>query len=160
MKRSIVSRKGDKGETFLYGGVRVDKDSREIEFLGSIDELNSCLGLVKAQAKQKSLKDDIESIQKDLSLILSCRINKENIKRIDGLIKKLEPELGLEKEFYLPGKNLGSAYLDFARAIARKAERRAVGLCKKKALKNPDIIIYLNRLSDLLFLLARSSEIN
>ncbi len=170
MKRKITTKKGDKGRTNLYSGRRVDKDSLQVEALGSIDELNSYLGLLKAQDKRKKIKSIIENIQRDLFLIgaevavstsyrkkLAKKINKKEIDKIERLIKDFEQKISLKKDFSLPGQNLASASTDIARVIARRAERRVVSLWKRKLLRNPSILIYLNRLSDLLFLLARAN---
>ena len=166
---SIVTKGGDKGRTSLYRGQRVSKDHIRIETVGTLDELSSCLGISKSLIKSKSKKTIIESIQKDLFIINSeiaaaAKRPSKTIsdKRISGLEKliikseaKLKPKL---KGFSLPGKNKVSSSLDLARTIARRAERRAVTLQRKKMLKNDNILIYLNRLSDFLYLLSRSYE--
>jgi ATP:cob(I)alamin adenosyltransferase len=168
---SIVTKGGDRGKTSLPGSRRVYKDNLYIEISGSIDELNSYLGSAKAQLKLRKDKEIINQIQKDLFLIcaeivtdskqikkITKRINKEKVEKIEELIKKFETKIKLKKEFYIPGKNIESASLDVARAVARRIERRVVSLNKKRPLKNTDVLVYLNRLSDLLFLLARTSE--
>jgi cob(I)alamin adenosyltransferase len=168
---SIVTKSGDKGRTSFCKGKRVYKDHLCIEACGNIDELSSCLGFAKVQLKKRKDKEVINQIQKDLFLIcaeivtdskqikkITKKIDKENVKKIEELIKNYENKLKLKKDFYIPGKNLKSASLDIARAVARRTERRIVSLGKKRPIKNTNIFIYLNRLSDLLFLLARVNE--
>lgn len=171
MKKTITTKKGDKGKTNLYGKKRVDKDDPRVEAFGSIDELSSYLGLLKSQEKRREVKNIIETIQKDLLFVgseiaigvkfkekIAKKITKKEISKLEGLIRDFEQRVVLKKEFYLPGENFQSAVIDIARTIVRKAERRVVVLGKKELLKNSDILIYLNRLSDLFFLLARYSE--
>lgn len=168
---SIVTKTGDKGKTSFCKGKKVYKDHLCVETCGNIDELGSYLGFAKVQLKKRKDKEIINQIQKDLFLIcaeivtdpkqikkITKKIDKEKVKKIEELIKNLETKIKLKKDFYIPGNNLKSSSLDVARAIARRTERRVVSLSKKRPLKNPNILIYLNRLSDLLFILARLSE--
>jgi ATP:cob(I)alamin adenosyltransferase len=170
---SIVTKRGDRGKTSLPGSRRVYKDNLYVEISGSIDELNSYLGFAKTKLKKNNYKNIVEQIQKDLFLIgpelsmgikylkkLDKRISKVQVKRIEKSIKVLENKVKLKKSFYLPGQNPESASLDIARAVARRTERRVVSLNKKRPLKNKDVLIYLNRLSDLLFLLARATTVH
>jgi cob(I)alamin adenosyltransferase len=165
---SITTKKGDKGLTSLYLKGKVRKDNIRIEVCGSLDELSSFLGLSKSLVKKKKLKELFESIQKDLSLIctevstlprfinrLSRRLNKSSIERLEMYIDKLEKKYSIKKCFYLTGGNIISSFLCITRAIARRTERRVVTLKNKRKLKNPYILMYLNRLSDLLYILAR-----
>ena len=169
---SIVTKKGDKGKTSLYKGKLVSKDNIRIETCGSIDELSCYLGLAKSMIKKKNIIVLLESIQKDL-FILATEVatevkNSEKFKkRIDNsfvdylnkAILDLEEKKGLKiKGFQLPGKSLISSVLDLSRVIARRVERRIVSLNRKKLLNNKYILVYLNRLSDLLYLLARLSK--
>jgi cob(I)alamin adenosyltransferase len=163
---SIYTKFGDKGKTSLYGGKTVSKGSMRVEAYGNLDELNSFLGVVLAELKDKKVKQEIVEIQKDLfeigSSIASLSTNKHKAlsiflekrvfefeKEIDRLSGKL-PEL---ENFILPGGKTGS-YLHYARTIARRAERRIVVLAEKERILR-EILIYLNRLSDLLFMYAR-----
>lgn len=168
---NIVTKKGDKGKTSLYRGKTVYKDELRVEIFGTIDELNSYLGVSKAYSKRKKDRAEIEAVQKDLFIInseiateskglkeLKRRINASDVKKIENLINNLAKKIKLGKDFYLSGQNLYSASLDVARAITRRVERRIVSLSKKKQLKNKNILIYLNRLSDFLFLLARQAN--
>lgn len=165
----IVTKKGDKGKTSLFAGGFVDKDHVIVEACGTLDELCSFLGMAKSFLKNRSAKNILEDIQNDLFIVgaeVSCkaglagrlkkRMNSVYVARLDKIIGKLEKKNQLRKIFCLPGENSLSGVLDVARTIARRAERRVVTLSKKRMLKNPHILVYLNRLSDLLYLLARS----
>jgi len=154
----ISTKRGDNGTTSLLYGSRVKKDSLRIEACGALDELNSFLGLCKNRLKNKKWVNLITRIQKDLFLAGSETVCRGNDafrlrKKIGcGEVRQLERSIEeLERRhkcgaFVLPGANDISAHLDIARTVARRAERRVVAL------------VYLNRLSDLLFLLARSCE--
>ena len=166
---SIVTKRGDKGKTSLYQGKPVSKDHIRIEACGILDELSSYLGLAKSMIKNKKIAGVIEAIQKDLFILgtelvtkakslkkLKKRIDNNFISRIQKIIFSLEKKKNLSiKCFQIPGVNSVSSILDISRAITRKLERRVVTLSRKKLIKNSSILIYLNRLSDLLFLLAR-----
>jgi cob(I)alamin adenosyltransferase len=169
---SITTKKGDKGKTSLYRGGRVSKDSLRIEVNGVLDEACSFLGLCRSLVKDSEIKKLMEAIQKDLFVIgsevsttvkflsrLKIRIGKKNIKSLEKTMEKLEKKnIFKESCFYLPGENSLSSSFDIARTIVRRAERRVVSLQRKRMLKNLCILIYLNRLSDLLYFLARSYE--
>lgn len=160
--------------TSLYKGRSVSKDHLRIEVCGTLDELCSYLGLARCQSKNNKLKKIIESIQKDLFVIgtevaseprfiknIKERIDKPDIARLENHIKNLERKKIVKKPcFHLPGKNMMSSILDISRAITRRAERGAVKLSRKKFIKNDFVLIYLNRLSDLLYLLARKAGKN
>ena len=169
---SIVTKRGDSGKTSLLYGVRVSKDHPKVELNGALDELSSFLGMAKALIKDKTVQKVLQAIQKDLVFVsaeiatplqflkrLKKRMNSCHVASLEKNIAKLEA--GQEAKnfcFSLPGQNLLSSCLDVSRTIARRAERRAVTLNKRKLLKNSSILVYLNRLSDLLYLLARRSE--
>jgi cob(I)alamin adenosyltransferase len=168
----IATKKGDAGITTLFSGARVRKDDIRIDTCGMLDELCSFLGLAKSMIRNINKKKIIESIQKDLFILgaelatprkfiykLKNRIDCSFIERLDGEIEKIEGKIKLKNNsFLLPGENVLSGCLDVARVIARKSERKAVTLSREGFLKNKHILIYLNRLSDLLYLLARSCE--
>lgn len=168
----IVTKKGDKGRTRLFLGGDIDKDSLRVEFLGCLDELTSFIGLAKSQVRSRRFKGFLESIQKDILCIckeaatlpkflgkIGCRLGRKEVSLLENSIGCLE---GKNKKgcfrFCLPGKNSVSSVLHVSRTVARKTERLAVKLTKKRSLKNNYILSYLNRLSDLLFLLARECE--
>ncbi|SHE55445.1 cob(I)alamin adenosyltransferase [Caldanaerobius fijiensis DSM 17918] len=154
----IYTRTGDDGTTSIAKNIRLPKDDIRIELLGSLDELNSALGIVKLYVNEE-IKNIIEEFQRDMLNIganiagFDKNISPEKITYIEDLIDKYQQELSPQTGFIIPGKTFGSTYMDFARTIARKAERKAVAL-KKDGIK-PEILKYLNRLSDLLYILAR-----
>jgi cob(I)alamin adenosyltransferase len=170
----IVTKTGDKGTTSLYCSARVDKDDIRIETCGTLDEVSSFLGMAKSLVKEREFKDIIEVVQKDLLLIgtevatrrefvnkLKKRICDKEVRCLEEKIEALECGGRLRfAGFSMPGENAVSSAFDIARAVARKAERRSAALLKQKMLSNRNVLIYLNRLSDLLFLLARSQEKN
>jgi cob(I)alamin adenosyltransferase len=162
----IYTRFGDKGKTALHTGKTVSKGSSRVEAYGNLDELNSFLGVVVSQIKDKTIKKELLEIQSDLFEIgaslagpgekehraLAQSLAKRVVdfeKEIDRLTVKM-PKL---KNFILPGGKTGSL-LHLARTVARRAERRTVQLAEKEAVLS-EILIYINRLSDLLFTFAR-----
>jgi len=160
---------GDKGETSLFDLTRVKKDSQRVAAYGDVDELNSALGLAAAEARgtpnSEKLIAEIETIQQHLFLLgadlatpmtkkQENRIDEEEVKWVEALEDEIEKALPPLKEFILPGGTKLSSRLHLARTIARRAERNAVGLAKAEEV-NPQALVYLNRLSDLLFLMAR-----
>lgn len=163
---AIYTRTGDKGTTALFDGTRVAKSHERVETYAAIDELNSILGQTLAffpSGKYKAIRSELEMIQHDLFAIGSALSTPHPIpvtglsirpeefeKQIDSLTKKL-PEL---KNFILPGGGKTGSLLHVARTFARRAERRVVHLTEKEEV-DQTIIIYLNRLSDLFFTLAR-----
>jgi len=165
----IYTKTGDKGETGLFGGERVRKDSLRIETYGTIDELNSFLGLAIIEVADTSIKNILQNIQNqlftvgaDLSTPEIDKNKKLNITRTseefylnaEKIIDKYESKLDELKNFILPGGSKGAALLHICRTITRRAEREVVALDNKVKIGN-NIIIFLNRLSDLFFVLAR-----
>jgi len=165
----IYTKTGDKGKTSLFGGKRVWKDDLRIQSYGTVDELNSILGVAVTEIKNKELNKILSSIQHELFNLGSdlaspeykgsknfsiLRINEVNTKRIEGLIDKIDKKLSPLKNFILPGGLKGAALLHHARTVCRRAEREVISLSKVDMI-NSEIKIYLNRLSDLLFVLAR-----
>jgi cob(I)alamin adenosyltransferase len=163
----IYTKKGDKGETSLLGGTRVSKSNIRIESYGTIDELNSWLGLVRDQEMDIHTKQILIHIQDRLftlgshlasdpkkSGIKIPDINEENITLLEEEIDKMNETLPEMKSFVLPGGHNTVSYCHIARCICRRAERCVVHLASEE--KVEDIILkYLNRLSDYLFVLAR-----
>jgi cob(I)alamin adenosyltransferase len=165
----IYTRGGDKGETGLFGGERVSKDSLRIEAYGTIDELNSFIGLTLTEVKDAEIKKLLEEIQNvlftagsDLAAPDNEANKKHNIPRITEVhyqeiekeIDRFDSELEEIRNFILPGGSKSAALLHICRTICRRAERRVVSLNNTVNIGN-DIIIFLNRLSDLFFVLAR-----
>ncbi len=163
----IYTKTGDKGDTSLFGGQRVPKDALRIEAYGTVDELNSVLGIVRSDNKENEIDSIIDRIQNDL-FVLGADLatprsqSGKSIKRIDAkdsrhlerTIDQLEVHLKSLKTFILPGGSTVAARLHFARTVCRRAERSVVRLSRNEDI-GEGITIYLNRLSDLLFVLAR-----
>lgn len=158
----LYTRRGDKGETTLFGSPKkISKDSIQFEALGALDELNSLLGICKIKAKKsKKIAHVLEHIQNDL-FIIQAHISGSNKKlkntrtqEIEHMIDEIEKQLPKIKGFTISGGTELSSLLDYARTVARRTERRIITLNKKNKV-NPSILIYCNRLSSLLFALAR-----
>jgi len=168
----ITTKKGDKGKTSLLGKKSVDKDDLRIDICGCLDELSSFLGLSKSLIRNKKIKSVIDVIQKDLIVIasevvselkllpaLKKRIKKDRVIFLEDEISKFEKRNILKaKKFHLAGDNPISSSFDISRASCRTLERKVVTFKKRKQLKNLNILVYLNRLSDFLYLLARSCD--
>lgn len=165
----IYTKTGDQGETGLFGGERVKKDHPRIVAYGSVDELNAVLGLVRAVLKKGELDPILEKIQNDLFLIGShlatprpeklasrgaMELSPEVITFLEQSIDHLEESLPPLREFILPGGTESASRLHLARTVCRRAERETISLAKSEEVES-FIIIYLNRLSDLLFVMAR-----
>jgi len=161
---SIYTKKGDQGKTGLYSDQkRLTKDSSRIKAVGAVDELNSFLGVVVSASEDSHLVKILNEIQRDLLTMGSIiggnnlLFSKTKTRRIEQQIDKLEKELPKLSNFIVPGGTETAAKLQFARTIARRAEREVVGLSKEESVK-PQILIYLNRLSDGLFMFARKAN--
>ena len=165
----IYTKTGDKGETGLFGGERVSKNSPRIEAYGTIDELNAFIGLAVIEVSDKSVKDLLQKIQNwlfsigaDLATPDNEKTKKLNVFRtpeeyylyIEKEIDNYESKLDELRNFILPGGTKGAALLHICRTITRRAERMVVALNSTVKIGN-NIIIFLNRLSDLFFVLAR-----
>lgn len=168
----IVTRTGDKGQTSLGNGVRVEKDNPTIEILGSIDELNSWIGTVLSFAQSPQVKDAFVYVQHDLfdlgaqlSVPGTPLLSEAHVSRLDETIEKLNSDLSMLKEFILPGGVPSAAFAHVARTVCRRAERRLFtvseldrgveGLQQVHGNSFERGLCYLNRLSDLLFVVSR-----
>ena len=169
---SIATKTGDKGETSLMYGRRVPKSDRRVDAYGCIDELNSALGLGRATTNDNWIREQILAAQKELIIIMGElatapddleRYRKDGfqvassamVDRVTAIIDELEKDKSLyPKDWVIPGNSLESATLDVARTTCRRAERRVASLQNA----NPEILRYLNRFSDLCWLLARYVE--
>ncbi|MBI2846586.1 MAG: cob(I)yrinic acid a,c-diamide adenosyltransferase [Chloroflexi bacterium] len=174
MVRKTYTGKGDKGETGLLYGGRVPKDDPQTEAYGAVDEAVSALGLARALSSKERVRDTVFGLQKELFTVgaeLATRpdhrdkllahfspVTSEMVKRLEGLIDGLEKEVEFPSAFIIPGDAPASAALDLARTIVRKAERRTVTLMRNGLLSNEEVIRYLNRLSSLIYILARYEE--
>lgn len=159
----IYTRIGDKGKTSLFDGKKVFKSDKKVEAYGTIDELNSAIGAASAFVHNRLIKKELEEIQNDLleigsSLAVSTTLPADQLsnrpQEFENLIDKLTKQMPPLSQFILPGGGKGGALLHLSRTIARRAERNIVQLSQKEKIDRV-IIIYLNRLSDLLFTMAR-----
>jgi len=173
--RSIATRTGDDGTTSLLYGQRVPKDHPQIEAVGALDELNAALGFAKATQTNGRDQAEIERIQQELVAFMgeiACaesdasrhaaskfsRIDEAALARIDAVVAAIEARQPKFDGWATPGANLHAAALDLARTAARRAERRLVGLAAHDKTVRPLLVQYLNRVSDMLWLLAREAE--
>ena len=163
----IYTKTGDKGQTSLYDGTRIDKDSIRVESYGTIDELNSYIGLCMHYINEDE-KKVLFNIQRDLFYIgselptkntekLNKVVTDNDIKNLENIIDKYMGEAKGLDSFIIPGTSLASANLHIARTICRRAERIIISLSKIEKV-NPMLIKYINRLSDTLYAIARYSE--
>jgi cob(I)alamin adenosyltransferase len=163
----IYTRTGDEGETGLLGDKRVSKASPRIEAYGTVDELNAALGVVVSQlGDDAELKGMIEAIQNELHIACADlaapdlsdgkipRIQAEHVAQLEKLCDEIDAKLPPLEKFVLPGGTPAGALLHWARTVCRRAERRVVELASQEEI-NPEVVRYWNRLSDLLFLMAR-----
>ena len=173
--RSIATRTGDDGTTSLLYGQRVAKDHPQIEAVGAFDELNAAIGFAKATSMDAAQKSALELIQKDLVALmgeLACaegdaaryagskfqKIGEPELARVDAAVAALEARNIKFDGWATPGANLPAAALDLARTAARRAERRLVGLPAQGRSVRPMLRQFVNRVSDLLWLMARAAE--
>jgi cob(I)alamin adenosyltransferase len=173
---SIATKTGDAGTTALMYGRRVSKSNPRVEAYGSIDELNATLGLVRSTVDDGFIREPIFSIQEELVILMGELavveedreryvrdghkfVTHDMVERLTTLINDLEKNHKLNfKHWATPGTTLGSAALEVARTVCRRAERRVIELGEMEPATNAEIIRYLNRLSDLCWLYARFIE--
>ncbi len=171
MKADIYTRGGDAGQTSLLGGVRVDKDDLRVDAYGTLDEMTSCLGVARTAVQDDELCRTLIDLQGELIPLMSevatpggaagaasrPTVNPAQVERLERLIDHYDTQWIHTGQFVRPGGAPGSAALDLARAICRRAERRLVTLGRVEPV-NPVLLKYINRLSDLLYVLARVDE--
>lgn len=157
----IYTRTGDKGETGLGDGSRVHKDSIRVEAFGTVDELNSIIGMILAYELPETIRTCFENIQHDLfdlggefSIPGYKTMKGDDVTRLEARLDEFNTDLPPLKEFILPAGGHATSHCHLARTVCRRAERRATTLAKKETI-NPAAMAYLNRLSDLLFVIAR-----
>ena len=172
---SIATKTGDDGTTALMYGRRVPKTHPRIEACGAVDELNAALGLARASAKHDFVRDNLLAIQKDLIVLMGetgvvaddlpryvkdgySQVTPEMTAKLDALVREIEAQKTNFKGWVTPGETMDAATLDAARTVCRRAERRVCALKESGELRNAEIMIYLNRLGDLLWLFARWVE--
>lgn len=164
----IYTKTGDKGQTSLYDSTRIDKDSLRVESYGTIDELNSYLGLARSFIEEKEIADIVLEIQRDLFKVAGElatidsekfpeKVNEDNILRLENIIDTYLEKIGKTDKFIVPGSNRASASLHVARTVCRRAERRVITLSKAENIRKL-LIKYINRLSDVMYALARYLE--
>lgn len=170
----IYTRKGDDGTTGLLYGGRVPKDDVRTEVYGTLDETVSALGMARAGGLSPEVEEVVVRLQREMFVVgAQLATAQENQSKLEADVSKVTPEMTegaeadidrliekhpLPQEFVLPGETAGSAGLDLARSTIRRAERQAVAMNRGGMIPDPEILRYLNRVSDLLFVLARYQE--
>jgi len=171
---SIATRGGDGGETSLLYGGRVPKDDPHTEACGAVDEAVSALGLARAQEDVAPRAERLLALQRELFTVGAelatgpgerdrlerhfPTVTAAMVEGLDAQLADLEARVAIPRAFVVPGGTPVAAAVDLARTLVRRAERRAVSLRRAGALENPEVLRYLNRLSDLLFVIAREAE--
>ena len=171
LSKRIYTRKGDKGTTGLFSGERIDKDDPRVEAYGTVDELITSLGVAKVHSNER-IADYIHTIQQKLFLIAAelatnrdsienkeildgvQQVGEDDVTLLENMADELVEELPLLKNFVIPGGTKGAAFLHVSRTVCRRAERRIIFYARETPI-NPEIIRYVNRLSDLLFVMSR-----
>ncbi|VVB57944.1 Cobalamin adenosyltransferase [Candidatus Anstonella stagnisolia] len=167
----IYTKKGDKGETALYSGQLVPKDNMRVAAYGEVDELNAFVGLARAYSNDSEIKELLKKVQKslfdvgaDLATPIDAktpkpvsRITPSHSQELEASIDKVEEELKPLTTFILPMGSKDACYLHLCRSVCRRAERKVVTLSHTEKI-NEEVVIYLNRLSDFFFMLARLSN--
>ncbi len=169
---SISTKKGDAGETGLAGGTRVSKASLRVEAYGTVDELNSAMGFARSICEDQELCDRTKVIQKQLFQICSSLatpiesrkgqspVTEAMIEGLTAQVHQLESVEGILSDWSVPGESASGAAFDVARTVCRRAERCVVRLMDSGEVVEQDVVAYLNRLSDLLWLFGRKLEMN
>ena len=169
---SISTTRGDGGQTGLAGGIRVSKADLRVESYGTVDELNTVLGFARSICQNPEIKAWTETIQRTLFRLGSALatppeskkqppiISDEDVAMLTELVHKIEAIEGILSDWSLPGAHTESAAYEIARAVCRRAERNAVRFVENGGVVKPEIIVYLNRLSDVIWLFGRLIEFN
>jgi len=167
----IYTKRGDKGETALFSGQLVPKDNLRVAAYGEVDELNAFVGLARTCSVDGEIKELLKTVQKNLFVVGGdlatppdsktpkpvSRITPSHSQELEAAIDKIEEELKPLTTFILPTGSKDSCYLHICRSVCRRAERKAVSLSRCEKI-NEEVVIYLNRLSDFFFMLARLSN--
>jgi cob(I)alamin adenosyltransferase len=168
---SIATQQGDTGQTALSGGQRVSKADARVEAYGTVDELISALGFARSLCRREEIAARTKSIQRELFIIGSALATPEGQRKpqppitdslVDALtadVHRIETIEGVVGDWSLPGEDPVSAAFDIARTVCRRAERLAVRLSEQQFVVQPNVLRYLNRLSDLLWLFSRQIEV-
>jgi len=169
---SIATKRGDAGQTGLAGGIRVSKSSLRVETYGTVDELNSVLGMARSHCDDADIAERTKLIQRELFRIGSglatppesrkpqVPITEEMVEGLTKQVHEIEATEGLLSDWSLPGEHPAGSVYDVARTVCRRAERGVVRLMESGEGVNPNALAYLNRLSDLLWLFARKLEVD
>ena len=167
---SIATERGDGGQTSLPGGIRVSKSDLRVDVYGTIDELISLLGFARSICKNEQIRHFTKSIQRELFKVCSAvaippeskrpvpEITGDEVNRLTGEVHRIEAMKGILSDWSLPGEDPVSSAFDVARTVCRRAERGAVRLSTEGTSIQPNVLRYLNRLSDLLWLFGRFIE--
>ena len=169
-RRSITTGVGDRGMTRLFSGEEVSKDSPRPEACGDVDELVSALGIARAQVRKADVREAILYIQRSLFVVaselatspqkhglLKKHIDLSMVRELDRKRVALERQIALPRGFIIPGETVAAAHIDHARAVARRCERKVVALAGGE-IPDEHLLVWMNRLSDYLWLLARREE--
>jgi cob(I)alamin adenosyltransferase len=169
---SIATKRGDGGQTGLAGGIRVSKADLRVESYGSVDELNTHLGFARSICQNKEIVTWTEDIQKTLFRLGSAlatpreskkkppEISAEDVDKLTDLVHKIEATKGILADWSLPGAHPESAAYEVARTVCRRAERGVVRFVESGGVVQPEVLAYLNRLSDVIWLFGRLIEHN
>ena len=169
---SIATKRGDGGQTGLAGGIRVSKSDLRVESYGSVDELNTVLGFARSICQNKEIVTWTEEIQRTLFRVGSALatpleskkkppvISTEDVDKLTDLVHKIEATEGILADWSLPGAHTESAAYEVARTVCRRAERNAVRFVENGGIVQPEVLAYLNRLSDVIWLFGRLIELN
>jgi cob(I)alamin adenosyltransferase len=167
---SIATKRGDTGETALAGAVRVSKGHLRVEAYGTVDELNTFMGLARVITDDADVKALVKKLQRELFTVGSAlataptgskkepAVTSEMVEALTTEVHRIEAIEGVLADWSIPGEHAASAAFDVARTVCRRAERQVVRLIESGEPVNPQILAYLNRLSDLLWLLGRLIE--
>jgi len=168
----VTTGAGDTGYTGLLGAERVAKYDPRPDTFGTVDEATSALGLARAMTQDQKVKDIIYHVQQELYLLMGelattpevyekmgLRMTIEHVQGLEKVEEQLKQEVEIPNKFIIPGDTLAGAALDLARTIIRRAERMVVKLLHDGVIQNGEVVRYLNRLSDMIFILARYIEV-
>ena len=169
---SIATKRGDGGQTGLAGGIRVSKSDLRVESYGSVDELNTFLGFARSICQNKEIAEWTEDIQRTLFRVGSALatppeskkkppvISTEDVDKLTELVHKIEATEGILADWSLPGAHTESAAYEVARTVCRRAERNVVRFIENGGIVQAEVLAYLNRLSDVIWLFGRLIELN
>jgi cob(I)alamin adenosyltransferase len=169
---SIATKRGDGGQTGLAGGIRVSKSDLRVESYGSVDELNTFLGFARSICQNKEIAEWTEDIQRTLFRVGSALatppeskkkapvISTEDVDKLTDLVHKIEATEGILADWSLPGAHTESAAYEVARTVCRRAERNVVRFVENGGSVQAEVLAYLNRLSDVIWLFGRLIELN